>query len=571
MSQTAPGDSLVSRPPHLRIVFLLAVLVLIAYASTFRYGFLYDDHEQIEKARYFTDAGWLPEYFKHPTALNYYRPLFMAWVLGNKLLLGGSATAFHVTSVLLHLAVTLLCYLVAFRLTRRIPLAAIAAVIFAVHPVHVESVAWISGVTDPLLAVFVLGSFAAYLRGREERPALWWSASTVLAFGAMLSKEVGVVVPALIATHAVLFAEGSAATRLRNAVLAALPSAVVAAIYLAIRSHVLAGVAHNVSGSTTAMILTWPKVLLFYVSHLIWPTRLSVYYDLHFVSGAKDVVFPLLLLVVIAAAVWRLARTGDRPLLAFSVLWILITLAPAFYLRAFNLNDIVHDRYLYLAVFGFGLIVAELLLRLPDLGTSLAGMRTTSTLATFLVVMLLLGSTGAEQLYYADDLRLFYRAVQVSPNSDSAWVSVGMQLAKAQRRDEADLAYRRAIQANNGNWLAHADLAFLLMESAQLSAAEPELERALAINPRFAAGLYRLALIRSSEGKNSEALQLIDRAIASDSSNAEFHYLRAYILSQLGDTAGERQELLATLRLAPNHPGARQRWQQLFGTAPPAT
>jgi tetratricopeptide (TPR) repeat protein len=542
------------------------VLVFVAYANTFRYGFLYDDHEQIEKARYFTDAGWLPEYFKHPTALNYYRPLFMTWVLANRLLLGGSATAFHVTSVILHLSATLLCYLVGFQLTRRIPLAAIGAVIFAVHPAHVESVAWISGVTDPLLAVFALGSFAAYLRGREDRRIVWWSLSAGLAFGAMLSKEVGVVVPALIAVHALLFESGGVGSRLRNAVFAALPSAIVAAAYLALRSHVLAGVAHNVSGSPTAMVLTWPKVLLFYVWHLIWPTRLSIYYDLHFVSGAKDVVFPLLLLIVIAAAVWRLARNGDRPLVVFSVLWILITLAPAFYLRAFNLNDIVHDRYLYLAVFGFGLILAELLLRLPDLGTSLAGMRTTSTLATFLVVMLLLGSTVAEQLYYADDLRLFYRAVQVAPNSDGAWVNFGIQLAKAQRRDEAYIAYQRAIQANDGNWLAHADLAFLLMESGQLAPAGLELERALAINPRYATGLHRLAFIRASEGKSAEGLQLIDRAIQIEPANAEFHYLRAYILNELGDSAGERRELEETLRLDPNHQGARARYNARFAS-----
>jgi tetratricopeptide (TPR) repeat protein len=566
MSQPAPGDSLASRQSHLRIVILLAVLVVVAYASTFRYGFLYDDHEQIEKARYFTDAGWLPEYFKHPTALNYYRPLFMAWVLANRLLLGGSATAFHVTSVLVHLAATLLCYLVAFQLTRRIPLAAIAAVVFAVHPAHVESVAWISGVTDPLLAVFTLGSFAAYLRGREGRPALWWSLSAVLAFGAMLSKEVGVVVPLLIGAHALIFAEGNAGSRLRTAVAAALPSAIVATIYLGIRSHVLAGVAHNVSGSPAAMVLTWPKVLLFYVWHLIWPTRLSIYYDLHFISSAKEVVFPVLLLLVLAAALIRLARHGDRSLLSFGVLWILITLAPAFYLRAFNLNDIVHDRYLYLAVFGFGLILAELLLRLPDLGTSLAGMRTTSTLATFLVVMLLLGSTVAEQLYYADDLRLFYRAVQVSPNSDGAWVNFGIQLARAQRRDEAYIAYQRAIQANDGNWLAHADLAFLLMESGQLSAAEPELERALAINPRYAAGLQQLAFVRANQGRNDEASRLNARAIEIEPMNAEFHYLRAYILSQLGDTAGERRELEATLRLDPNHQGARARYNARFAS-----
>jgi protein O-mannosyl-transferase len=566
MSQPAPGDSLASRQSHLRIVILLAVLVVVAYASTFRYGFLYDDHEQIEKARYFTDAGWLPEYFKHPTALNYYRPLFMAWVLANRLLLGGSATAFHVTSVLVHLAATLLCYLVAFQLTRRIPLAAIAAVVFAVHPAHVESVAWISGVTDPLLAVFTLGSFAAYLRGREGRPALWWSLSAVLAFGAMLSKEVGVVVPLLIGAHALIFAEGNAGSRLRTAVAAALPSGIVATIYLGIRSHVLAGVAHNVSGSPAAMVLTWPKVLLFYVWHLIWPTRLSIYYDLHFISSAKEVVFPVLLLLVLAAALIRLARHGDRSLLSFGVLWILITLAPAFYLRAFNLNDIVHDRYLYLAVFGFGLILAELLLRLPDLGTSLAGMRTTSTLATFLVVMLLLGSTVAEQLYYADDLRLFYRAVQVSPNSDGAWVNFGIQLARAQRRDEAYIAYQRAIQANDGNWLAHADLAFLLMESGQLSAAEPELERALAINPRYAAGLQQLAFVRANQGRNDEASRLNARAIEIEPMNAEFHYLRAYILSQLGDTAGERRELEATLRLDPNHQGARARYNARFAS-----
>lgn len=565
MSPSEPVNSLVShRHLHLRISILLAILVLAAYANTFRYGFVFDDHEQIERSRFFTDAGWLPEYFKHPTALNYYRPLFLCWLLFNNLLFGPNPHAFHVTSVAVHLAATLLCYVVALLLTRRMSIAAIAALIFAVHPVHVESVAWISGVTDPLLALFVLGSFLAYLRGREGRRVVWWMLSALLAFGAMLAKETGVVVPMLIGAHALLFDEGGARARLRSAVTAALPALTVIPFYLLVRGRVLAGVGHNLSGSNATMVLTWPKVLLFYFWHLVWPTRLSVYYDLHFASTAKDFLLPLVVLVAVAGTVWRMTRVRDLRLILFGIFWILITLAPAFYLRAFNLNDLVHDRYLYLAVFGFGLVVAELLLRLPDLGSELVGVKTTSALASFLVVALFMSSTVAEQIHYANDIRLFYRAVHISPNSDSAWVNLGMYLAQAGRREDAYLAYRHAIEASEGNWLAHADLGFLLMESGRFAPAAQEIERALSINPRFATGLHRLALIRVSEGKKDEALQLITRAIELEPSKAEFHYLKAFIFSELGDAVREQQELEETLRLDPNYPGARQRYQSRF-------
>src|SRR4030095_8402329 len=100
--------------------------------------------KQIEQSqRYYTDFRWIPEYFKHPLTFNYYRPMFMVWFLLNNQLFGLDPRGWHATTVLAHLLASLLCYGCAFQLTRRFGLAFISAGLFAVHPAHVESVAWV--------------------------------------------------------------------------------------------------------------------------------------------------------------------------------------------------------------------------------------------------------------------------------------------------------------------------------------------------------------------------------------------------------------------------------------------
>jgi tetratricopeptide (TPR) repeat protein len=552
---------------HWVLLAILAVLTLLTYVSTFAFQFIYDDHGLAESPRYFDSLTWIPEYFKHPFTLNYYRPLVMVWFLFNRLIFGLHPAGWHVALVLLHVVVSLVAYFAALRLTRSVSIAAITAAIFAVHPAHVESVAWVAGVPDPLLAFFALLAFISYLRFREDGWWMWMAGSMVAAACAMLSKEVGPVVPLLIAAHALIYSSGSIAARLRSTFLYTVPTGIVAALYLALRAHVLAGVAHPVGVDTAHMIAAWPRVALFYIKHLLWPTQLSITYDMKATDAPSfaTVGIPLIILAVVAVVVWYLSRFIDKRLLAFGIAWTAIAVLPAFYLRAFNVGDIVHDRYLYLSVFGFALIVAALIERLPDLTGSLAGVKATSLLTAILVVALLAGSTFAEQVHYADDLKLFYRAVHIAPRSEAAWTALAWQLFQAGRYEEAFIAYKNAIDITETYWLAHANLGYMLMELNHLDEAETELARAVALNPYYPKSQLHLAVTRARRGNLPAALKTVDQGIALNPNDADLHYGRAYIMEMMNQPVAERQELEATVRLDPDHAAARARLRALNG------
>src|SRR5215217_4240386 len=141
---------------------IIAVLALtfIAYAGTLGYQFVYDDRSQIVEnsfvqswanaPQFFTEHVWQHVYPNSPG--NYYRPIFLIWLLLNYTLFGLNAFSWHLTTVTVHLAATALVYVFARRLSKDELTATIAALVFGLHPVHLESVAWVSGVTDPLLA-----------------------------------------------------------------------------------------------------------------------------------------------------------------------------------------------------------------------------------------------------------------------------------------------------------------------------------------------------------------------------------------------------------------------------------
>jgi Flp pilus assembly protein TadD len=189
------------------LVFLLA-LTFAAYGETLRFQFVHDDREQIVRnpavhswrslPQYFTAHVWAGPYPEE--AGNYYRPLFLLWLRINWMVFGQHAWAWHLTTVLTHLLVTLLVYFLAVRVLNDCLTASMAALIFGLHPAHIEAVAWISGVTEPLLAVLLISSFLCYLKKYDDRKkARTWMGSSLILYGlAMLAKETALILPVMI-------------------------------------------------------------------------------------------------------------------------------------------------------------------------------------------------------------------------------------------------------------------------------------------------------------------------------------------------------------------------------------
>ncbi|MEK6406419.1 MAG: glycosyltransferase family 39 protein [Acidobacteriota bacterium] len=201
---SAPPSRLVWRPIYALIPPLLALITSI---NSLRNGFAFDDEQQLLRNEFIKSLANLPGAFTtsvwsfmgdtaslDPDA--YYRPLFTTLFTINYAVFGTTAWGWHLVNVLVHAGVTLLVWLVLKEVTNREGVSAIAAALFAVHPVHAEPVAWISGVTDPWLALFVLPAFYFYLRYHKDGRKRLMAAAVCFYFLALLSKETAIVLPA---------------------------------------------------------------------------------------------------------------------------------------------------------------------------------------------------------------------------------------------------------------------------------------------------------------------------------------------------------------------------------------
>ncbi len=374
---------------HLAIVLVLTI-TFVAYVGTISYQFVYDDIGQIVDnpsikswecvPRYFTEHIWAHLWPDSPG--NYYRPVFMLWMLVSYTLFGLNAAWWHLTTILVHMGATLMVYLLARRLIKDQWTALITALIFGLHPVHIETVAWIAGVTESLLALFLIPAFLFYLNWRESASSTddelvakrnrrkWLAASLAFYAVAVLEKETALVLPMLVFWYEWIYSTDesqkiSFSVRLRNAVKVVAPYLALSVVYLLARTIALKGLGHTVTPlSLSTIVLTWPSLLWTYLKMLVWPVGLSVFYDAPYVTkpGIGSFALPLLAIAVVAGLLWMWSRKAKA--VAFISALLALPLLPLLNLSVFYQGEIVHDRYLYLSSIGFSMLVALALKRI---------------------------------------------------------------------------------------------------------------------------------------------------------------------------------------------------------------
>src|SRR5579883_1880170 len=419
---------------HQLLLALALVLGFAAYCGTSTFEFVHDDraqivHNPIVKSwqyvpRYFTEHVW--EAIVPGTIGNYYRPVFLLWLRFNDALFGLRVSAWHWTSLLCHLAVTLLVYFLGVRLLRDRFDAAVATLIFAVYPVHLDSVAWISGITDPLMTLFFVAAFLCYLEGRQ-------AAALCLYAAAILTKEPALVFPGLVFIYEWMFAETEAPrlARFRRAVLKSVPFVIVSGLYLIQRVRVIGAIGHSVtSASLSTVLFTWPGVFWLYAKLLLWPAVVNPFHATEYVTrpGWGNFALPLLAMIAIADVIYLLSRRFENRVVAFASAWLILPMVPLLDLRVLPMAEFVHDRYLYLSSIGFAIMAA--------LAIKLAPRQILLPLSLTLAMALTVG-TVLESSVYANDLLYYSRGVSVEQENRELAVNFANVLTEHGRYDEA--------------------------------------------------------------------------------------------------------------------------------------
>jgi tetratricopeptide (TPR) repeat protein len=430
----------------------------------------------------------------------------------------------------------------------------------------VESVSWISAVNDPLAAVFCFASFLAGGKARhtEQRAALWWVLSGAFFFLALLMKEVSAVLPAIILVDT--WRESSAVPQRQSAsratTIVAAAYGVVALAWLLLRRHVLGQVAAAHSSiAWSTVLLTAPKIVLFNLYRVVLPVRLSPHYD--FRLTAPDHIAQSLIVITALAALALLAYLAARRArqLWVAYAWFLFPLLPSLNARWMNEDDFVHDRYMYMSMFGIAVLAgaafAALKRRWPHT-------RLIPIFGTGLVLGLAFASAIQSQ-YWVNDLHLFSRGVQVAPNNEWAHLNLGAALTAREKYVEAAAHFVRSYELKPG-WRAADFAGFAYQKSGDLSQAEHWFLLALQSNPSLPDAWFALGQIRLQQQRPAEAVVYFQKVLALQPDAEGYHYALGSALEQLGQSAAALEAYRTELQLHPYQVGARKAVERLSHT-----
>lgn len=562
--------SQILKPGNRSNLLLVVGSAIIAYCATPWFGFVFDDRKQILANPSLLHPSSIPGYFAHAAGyltgdFSYYRPLFGTWMNLNYFLFGLHSSGWHIALLALHLLSAYLCYGLVLAILDDQTTAAVAALLFAVHPVHLESVTWISGGTDPLAAIFILAAFLFYLHAETS----WVTGIFAwLAFAAsLLCKETALLFPLLILVHSLLLGKDRG---LLPALKRAAPFFAVTAAYLFMRIHALGAFGHTLTPlSPGVLLLTLPSVIIFYLRLLLFPSGLSPFYDTPYVRTPSFSGFALPALALIALsglfAVWlrglrepdgegQDGEGKDRPRQAlFFAAWTVLFLVPALNLTALDSGEIAHDRYLYLPSIGFCALAAIALKQVAQ-KLNLSGFIRKFAIAG--IVVTLCTATIAQSVFWKDDLSLYKRGASVAQDNINAQNNLANIYLETGDFTQGIAAHERILKRNPRFVDSYFNLGLAYYNLGDFAQAQSYLQQAILLRPT-AQAYYYLGLSQFKKGDLAAAEQSLRAATQLDKKEPNSHAVLGVLYENEGRLQAALQELEESLSLNPQNTNVR--------------
>ncbi len=580
---------------------LLVLLVLAAYIPAMRGGFIWDDDEYVTENMNLRSPEGLRNIWLRPRSIPQYYPLVHTAFWIEYHVWGLNPAGYHVVNILLHAGNAALLWLILRMLA--VPGAFLAAAVFALHPVQVESVAWITERKNVMSGLFCLASAAAYLRWRSagwsersrppgERGRTWYALSLALFAAALLSKTTAAMMPPAILV--VLWWRRGRLEWKDVASLAPMAAAGAAMGLLTVKLELyhVGAAGEDWSLSLPERFMVAGRAVWFYLGKLLWPADLSFIYP-RWTAGGWLSYLSLPALALAAAWLWvKRGTLGRGPLAA--LLFFVVVLFPALgFFNVFPMKySFVADHFQYLASIGplvaAAAGVAGLSGRLGVLrpGWEAGGfLKKARCAAAVALVAVLAAMTWSRQAVYADQGALWRDTMTKNPGSWLAYLNMGSWLANQNRLDEAKPLFDKALALNGREPLirvamglyyvdkgkageaaaqfeeavrlipdkvrVHTNLGDLLFGRGWLAEAEAHYREALRADPGSAAAHGKLGLALSGLGRREEAMGHFRRAVEIEPGSAEARYNLGVALDQAGSLPEAVRQYREAVRLSP--------------------
>jgi tetratricopeptide (TPR) repeat protein len=465
---------------------------------------------------------------------------------------GEATLGYHLVNILLHFFSALLLVCILRRLA--IPGAWFVAAIFALHPIQVESVAWITELKNTLSGVFFFATILAYLKFDSERKRKFYAIAICFFILGLASKSVIATLPVSLL---IVFWWKRRKINWKNDVVPLLPFLMMGIAYGLFTAWVerkyIGAQGGEYSFSIIERCLIAGRAIWFYLGKIILPVNLIFIYPRWNVSQAVwwQYLFPVATLIL-AGMLWALRNRSRAPIAGF--LFFIATLFPV--LGFFNVYpfrySFVADHFQYLACIGpivllvFGIEWAFGFLR-ENLSRFLRPI-------IFLIILLTLAAwTWSQSGMYADAEVLYKITIKKNPACWMAYDNLGVIMAISNRSDEAIFLYKKAAEIKPDDPESYNNLGEILFKTGRIEDAKANLQRALDINPKYPEAHNNLGTLLEKSGLINEAIDHYRKALEFNSNLSDAHKNLGTLLAKTGQTDEARINLLKALQINPNN------------------
>jgi tetratricopeptide (TPR) repeat protein len=530
-SRSLLPNSLAIRWQEVALLVLIAAATVAAYWPAMHGEPLWDDASHMTRPELRSVTGLYRIWFDLGATQQYYPLLHSTFWLESKLW-GEEPFGYHLLNVIFHVGVALLVFCVLRKL--EVPGAMLAAAIFALHPVHVESVAWISEQKNTLSAIFYLSALLVYLRYDETRRWQDYALACALFLMGLLCKTVTATLPAAML---VIFWWKRGSISWRRDVLPLIPfflvgaGAGLATAWVERRLIGAEGVDFELSIIQRAMLAG--RAVWFYVGKLLLPWNLVFIYPRWTVDPRAwwQWSFPLSALAALVV-LWAIRGRWRGPLAG--TLFFVGTLFPVLgFLNVYPfLYSFVADHFQYLASLGIIVLVAA------GAAIEISRLRAGPQLAAIVGCLAILGIlavlTWEQSQLYRDSLTLYEATIARNPACWMAHNNLGLTYARLGDSKRAIAHYEEVLRAKRDRAEVHNNLALELAKTGQIEDAIGHFEETIRLRPDYVAAYNNLGVIEARRGNSENSMKLFEQALSIDAEYAEARVHLGGMLRQLG-------------------------------------
>ncbi|PJC01849.1 MAG: hypothetical protein CO073_02575 [Candidatus Komeilibacteria bacterium CG_4_9_14_0_8_um_filter_36_9] len=491
-----------------RPLLWIVIIGFLIYTPTLFCDYHYLDDNVLIKDNFYKIANlsYIPQAFldgafhdPHGAEL-YYRPLLTISFIIDAQFGQDSLFFFHLTDILLHLLTACLIYLILIKLKLSQKLAALFTLLFTVHPINLQAIAWLPGRNDPLMAIFIMAGFLFFLHWLESNKYKWYWWFLGFYAISLFTKETAIVFPFLCLAFLFLVKREKLFTK--KYWLIGIPYILITIPWLFLRSAMIDSTMSENYNIWQSLSENAPAIIP-YIGKIIFPFNLSVFpylADMPMIYGLIAITGTIALLIYSKKTNWRYVLFGFA--------WFLLFLLPSFIRPLSSLADFSEHR-VYTSLLGFILILWQIRIPIPKN----INWKLTSTSISLFIIILFSAINITHAKVYQDKITFWSDAVVNSPSSSFNRNNLGAMYYLDGNYEKALRQWEKTLEINPSEPLTHNNIGLIYEKLGRYAAAEQAYFAELQINPYYDNVHFNLGLLYAKTGNNEQAAQYWHKTI----------------------------------------------------------